>query len=379
MARLMEPLRLKMPLVRQEPEWRDPSRFLISHRENTIYSVISVSLYRTCFLLLSFCPCAVARGKQVSIHDPVMAKEGSSYFLFSTGPGITFYSSYDMKTWRLRGRVFAEEPVWARNVAKGFNGHIWAPDVMYHNGRFYLYYSVSSYGKNASAIGLTTSPTLDPESPYYKWEDQGIVVESVPNRDLWNAIDPNLIVDENGTPWLSFGSFWSGVKLVKLDPSWTKLAEPQEWYSIAKRERSVLLDDREAGSAAIEAPFIFKKGGFYYLFVSWDKCCRGKDSTYKMMLGRSTDVRGPYVDTEGRDLAKGGGTLMLAGNEKWPGVGHNSIYTFEGKDYLIFHAYETADNGLQKLKIAEVFWGADGWPSINPSVLDEYQSVLMTE
>ena len=90
-----------------------------AHGTNTFEDVArEVSLYRTCFLLLSFCPCAVAWGKQVSIHDPVMAKEGGSYFLFSTGPGITFYSSYDMKMWKLRGRVFAEEPVWARNVAK---------------------------------------------------------------------------------------------------------------------------------------------------------------------------------------------------------------------------------------------------------------------
>lgn len=315
-----------------------------------------------------------ACAKQVSIHDPVMAREGDSYFLFSTGPGITFYSSKDLKNWKLRGRVFPEEPSWAKRVAPAFNGHIWAPDIQYLNGKFYLYYSVSSFAKNTSAIGLTINQTLDPDSPAYKWVDQGVVLQSVPNRDLWNAIDPNLIVDEQGTPWLSFGSFWGGLKLVKLATDGKTIAEPQEWHSIAKRERSVLVDDTQPGSAEIEAPFIFRKNGYYYLFVSWDKCCRGKDSTYKLMIGRSKDVRGPYLDKEGRDLATGGGSLLLAGDGDWAGLGHNSTYTFDGKDFLVFHAYENADNGLQKLKIAEIKWDAQSWPVVDPSVLHDYVS-----
>lgn len=325
-------------------------------------------------LLLAF-GCSCAHAKQVSIHDPVMAKEGDTYYLFSTGPGITFYSSRDLKSWDHRGRVFPGEPAWAKKVAPAFNGHIWAPDIQRHDGKFYLYYSVSSFSKNTSAIGLTINRTLDPGSPDYKWEDQGIVLQSVPQRDLWNAIDPNIIVDAEGTPWMSFGSFWGGLKLVKLSPDWKSIAEPQEWHSIAKRERSVLTDDSQPGSAEIEAPFIFQKGEYYYLFVSWDKCCRGKDSTYKLMIGRSKDVRGPYYDQEGRDLAAGGGTLLLAGDKDWPGLGHNSAYTFDGKDFLVFHAYEAADKGLQKLKIAEIKWDAKLWPVVDPSVLHDYTSI----
>jgi arabinan endo-1,5-alpha-L-arabinosidase len=315
--------------------------------------------------------------RQVSIHDPVMAKEGDTYYLFSTGPGITFYSSKDMKRWELRGRVFPGEPSWARKVAKDFNGHLWAPDIAWHNGTYYLYYSVSAFGKNTSAIGVATNKTLNPGSPEYCWEDRGIVLQSIPNRDLWNAIDPNVIVDEAGTAWMSFGSFWSGVKLVKLNSSWTAPTEPQEWYAIAKRERSVLVDDRHAGPAEIEAPFIFRKGEYYYLFVSWGKCCLGVKSTYRIMIGRSKDVKGPYLDKDGRDLAAGGGTLLLGGNSAWPGLGHSGTYTFDGKDYLVFHAYEAADNGLQKLKIAELTWDADGWPVVDPKVLQTYTSVLI--
>jgi len=318
-----------------------------------------------------------AQPRQVSIHDPVMAQERDTYYLFSTGPGITYYSSKDMKTWELRGRVFPGDPAWAKRVAPSFNGHIWAPDIIRHDGKYYLYYSVSAFGKNTSAIGVTTNRTLDPDSPDFKWEDQGIVLQSFPGRDLWNAIDPNVIVDEDGTPWMSFGSFWSGLKLVKLAPNWTALAEPQEWYSIARRYRSAFEDDKEAGTAEIEAPFIFRKNGYYYLFVSWGLCCRDKDSTYKLMVGRSRNVRGPYVDKDGRNLSEGGGSLLLAGNARWAGPGSNSAYTFDGKDYLIFHAYEAADNGLQKLKIAEIKWDDTKWPVVDESVLDEYRSVLL--
>jgi len=318
-----------------------------------------------------------AQARQVDVHDPAMAKEGDTYYLFSSGPGITFYSSKDMINWKLRGRVFPGDPSWAKGVASGFNGHVWAPDIAHHDGKYYLYYAVSASGQNSSAIGVTINKTLDPGSPDYQWEDQGMVLRSTPNRDLWNAIDPNIIVNENGTPWMSFGSFWSGIKLVKLDSSWTALAEPQEWDSLAKRERSVFVDDRVPGPAEIEGPFIFKKGDYYYLFVSWGLCCRGKDSTYKIMIGRSKDVKGPYLDKDGKSLAQGGGSLVLAGNKDWAGMGGCSAYVFDGKDYLVFHAYETADNGLQKLKIAEIKWDEKQWPVIDEKVLDEYKSVLV--
>ena len=231
--------------------------------------------------------------------------------------------------------------------------------------------------KLAEMIGVTVNRTLDPDSVDYHWQDQGIVLQSVPGRDLWNAIDPAVIMAEDGTPWLSFGSFWSGLKLVKLAPSLTTVAEPQEWHSIARRERSVLVDDAKAGPAEIEAPFLFRKNGYYYLFVSWGLCCRGLDSTYRLMVGRSADIRGPYLDKDGRDLAEGGGSLLLAGNPAWPGLGHNSAYTFGGKDYLVFHAYEASDHGLQKLKIAEIKWDAAAWPVVDPSVLQDYTSVLV--
>jgi arabinan endo-1,5-alpha-L-arabinosidase len=334
----------------------------------------------TLFYGLLFCLllATTASARQVDVHDPVMAKEGDTYYLFSTGPGVTFYSSKDMKNWKREGQVFNEDPTWAKSVSPSFDGHIWAPDIVHHKGLFYLYYSISAFGKNTSAMGVTTNKTLNPASPDYAWEDQGIVLQSVPNRDLWNAIDAAVIVDEAGTPWMSFGSFWGGLKLVKLADNLTEVAEPQEWYSIAKRDRSILTDDSSAGSAAIEAPFIFKKGDYYYLFASWDSCCRGKESTYKVVMGRSKDVRGPYLDKDGVDMNHGGGSLVIAGDKDWIALGHNSAYTFGKKDYLVLHAYETADNYLQKIKILEMKWDKNGWPSVDQKDLNRYQSTLVT-
>ncbi|HEX2860908.1 MAG TPA: family 43 glycosylhydrolase, partial [Lacunisphaera sp.] len=111
--------------------------------------------------------------------------------------------------------------------------------------------------------------------------------------------------------------------------------------------------------------------------ASWDKCCSGKDSTYKMVVGRSKKITGPYLDRAGHDMAAGGGTLLLAGTPAWAGVGHNSVYTFDDQDYLVFHAYETADNGLQKLKIAAIQWDKDLWPVVSAQSLTDYQSNLV--
>lgn len=322
---------------------------------------------------------SLGQAKQVDVHDPVMAREGDTWYLFSTGPGITIYSSRDRVNWTLSDRAFATEPGWAKSVAPGFNGHLWAPDIIQRNNQFYLYYSVSAFGKNTSAIGVTINKTLDPKSPDYRWEDKGIVIQSVPNRDAWNAIDPAVIVDEQGQAWMSFGSFWSGLKIFKLNDDWTRPAEPQEWHSIARRDQipaanSANASGSQAGPGEIEAPFILKKGEYYYLFASWGLCCKGANSTYHLVVGRSKSVIGPYVDHAGKDMNDGGGSLLIKGNKNWVGLGHNSAYSWDGKDYLVLHAYETADNYLQKLKILNIHWDKEGWPLVDAKELDSYQS-----
>lgn len=328
-----------------------------------------------CFLLLSSLGLnAQDLQTNISVHDPVMAKQGDTYYLFCTGMGISMWSSKDMKEWKREKPVFREAPEWAVKAIPEFKGHIWAPDISYNNGKYYLYYSVSAFGKNTSAIGLATNTTLDPASPGYKWVDHGEVIQSYPGKTNWNAIDPNLVTDKKGTPYLFFGSFWDGLKLVKLKKDRMSIAESAESLpTIASRKKSLsaenppAVDDnpKDAGGNAIEAPFVFKKGKYYYLFASIDYCCKGPNSTYKMIVGRSKKVTGPYLDKNGVSMAQAGGTLLLEGDKNWYGVGHNSVYTFDNIDYLIFHGYDAADKGRSKLRIEKLSWDKKKWPCLN--------------
>ena len=143
--------------------------------------------------------------RQTPVHDPVMIKEKDTYYLFCTGNGISVYSSKDMQNWRKEKPVFSKTPDWVIKAIPRFRGgSMWAPDISYYRGKYYLFYAVSAFGKNTSCIGLVVNKTLDSASSDYKWEDAGKIIQSVPGRDMWNAIDANLIVDENKLPWLTF-------------------------------------------------------------------------------------------------------------------------------------------------------------------------------
>lgn len=313
-------------------------------------------------LALSAAVCAYAQGPRVptvsdypQAHDPVVAFCEGRYYVFTTGYNIGVMSSDDMKNWRTEPAALKETPKWALDRVPGYKGHTWAPDILYHNGTWYLYYSCSSFGKNSSAIGVATNTTLNPENPAYEWVDHGMLIESIPGQTNWNAIDPNAVIDENGQGWLCFGSFWSGIKLVKLNPDLTSLANPGE---------IIPLCERKTNGGAVEAPFIYKKLGWYYLFVSYDYCCRGEKSDYKVVVGRSKNVEGPYLDKNGVSLLDGGGTLVVEGNARYAGAGHSATVDFDGWDYLFFHGYDTTDAGRSHLLIREINWDADDWPSV---------------
>jgi arabinan endo-1,5-alpha-L-arabinosidase len=292
-----------------------------------------------------------------NVHDPTVIKEGSVYYLFSTRAGIAVRCSEDLVRWRLCGDVFGHLPGWAVEDVKGLRG-LWAPDVSYFNGRYHLYYSASTFGSNRSSIGLVTNRTLDPASDKYRWEDQGKVISSTAADD-WNAIDPNLVLDEEGRPWLSFGSFWGGVKMRKIDAATGKLAaDDQTLYSLASRPRT------KEQPGAVEAPLIVRRNGYFYLFVSFDFCCRGVNSTYNLRVSRSRKVTGPYVDRAGRPMMEEGGTPLLAGEGRWRGPGHCAILQEKGTDLLVYHAYDAEARGTPTLRITPLAWDAAGWPVI---------------
>ncbi|MBE9661964.1 family 43 glycosylhydrolase [Mucilaginibacter myungsuensis] len=300
------------------------------------------------------------------VRDPCLVKEGDTYYAYHTGGGIQVWSSKDMKSWTKQPSVFSGAPEWVAQKLPAFKGlGFWAPDLSFHKGTWYLYYATSLFGTNTSVIGVATNKTLDPKSKDYKWVDGGMVVQSVLGRDAWNAIDPNLAVDENGTGWLSFGSHWNGLKLVKLNPDLKTVAEPQEWYTIASRPRDYKYNDKDPGDGALEAPFIYKKDNYYYLFLSWDSCCSGVRSTYNIRVGRAEKITGPYLDRDGKDLAKGGGTLLLGGDTTEPktvyALGHNSVAGFDGADWMAYHTYTTDRD--QHLGIRKLSW-ENGWPVV---------------
>src|SRR3989304_2965567 len=162
------------------------------------------------------------------IHDPVIAHEDGTYYVFSTGSRVPFICSKDKVNGEFCGRVVETNPAWTRKVNPNL-ADIWAPDISFFNNQWHLYYAVSNFGNQNSAIGLATNVTLNPEGPGYKWVDQGEVLRSHPG-DQWNAIDPNLVLDEKGEPWLVWGSFWQGIWMRKVDHATGKLAANDSSY-----------------------------------------------------------------------------------------------------------------------------------------------------
>jgi arabinan endo-1,5-alpha-L-arabinosidase len=299
------------------------------------------------------------RNAIVNVHDPHAFKEGRYFYVFSTGPGVMIRRSKDLVNWKYVGSVFPDGvPGWARKDVPGASADfIWAPDIALLNGRYYLYYAVSTFGKNRSVIGLATNKTLDPGSSDYRWIDEGKVTESLTTSD-YNAIDPALVRIDGKRVALAFGSYWSGVKMMELDPRSGKPLPGAKLLSIAQRP----FPD------ALEAPAIEKIREYYYLFVSWDACCRGVESTYNIRVGRSLKWDGPYADKDGKPLTEGGGTLLLGTEGRVIGPGHCSVLTDGSKRYLVFHFYDGDHNGVPTLQIRPMIIGADGWPALKPAV-----------
>jgi arabinan endo-1,5-alpha-L-arabinosidase len=292
----------------------------------------------------------------IGSHDPsTLVKDGNRYWMFTTGDGIYAASSPDLHQWTAARRpIFpiGTWPAWINQAVPGFAGHFWAPDCIYMNGRYYLYYSCSTFGSSRSAIGVATSPTLDENSPDYRWTDQGMVVSSDGSSNAYNAIDPALFRDSNGRIYMTYGSFFGGIVVMEIDPATGK-------------RRSGTSTTRIAGGnhADWEAARIIKEGSYYYLFANRGSCCRGTNSTYRIVMGRSTNINGPYLDRSGVDMRNGGGTLALGNSGKFIGPGHFALLREGGSNFVSMHYYDASDNGNAKLDIANLGF-SNGWPFI---------------
>lgn len=306
-------------------------------------------------------------GDIVPAHDPVLIHAGDAYYSYSTGQNgrgpLVARISRDLHHWTPLASPLPAIPAWALAAVPGARD-MWAPDITRVGGRYRLYYSVSTFGKQRSAIGLATATTLDPADRAYGWRDEGLVIASHPGDDF-NAIDPAFARDRAGGQWLAFGSFWGGIQLIRLDPRTGKPAPGAHPTMIARRAAG----EADGGADAIEAPFIVDHGGWYYLIVSFDLCCRGSRSSYHLRVGRSRSIEGPYRDRSGRAMREGGGTVLLRadaeGRDRFRGPGHAGVLQDrDGRDYLIHHAYDAAANGASTLRIARLGWDAEQWPVV---------------
>ncbi|SDD73144.1 arabinan endo-1,5-alpha-L-arabinosidase [Sanguibacter gelidistatuariae] len=318
----------------------------------------------------------VAVSGDLRTHDPALiiddagtdATDDDVWYVFSTGDGRVALGAPQIRrsldagaTWEHVGELWtaADEPYWSREIIEGVD-NFWAPEVIAHEGTYYAYYSASTFGSNTSLIGLYTNTTLDPDDPAYRWVDQGEVWRS-DGTAPYNAIDPGVVTDADGTPWMAFGSFWDGLFMVELEwPSGKPVgATPEQPRGTAE---PVHLADRGTATNAIEAPYVLSRDGWYYLFFSRDSCCKGTASTYNMAVGRSTDPAGPYLDADGVALLDDGGTSLLDTDGAMIGPGGQSVYQLGDTAYLAFHYYDEDLGGDFQLGIRELAWTEDGWP-----------------
>jgi arabinan endo-1,5-alpha-L-arabinosidase len=294
---------------------------------------------------------AVLTGEFNWIHDPSrIIKCGDKYYLYYTGANLPMRYSTDLLNWKTGKPVFEQLPEWVRKaVPKADGKFVWAPDVIFLNDKYFLFYSYSTFGSQVSVTGLVTSSTLDPESPDYKWTDQGLVLATT-GKEHFNAIDPAPVLDEKGDLWVSVGS-WDrgGIKVVRLNNNTGKPIG--QTSTIAAGQRT-----------GPEAPYLHYRDGWYYLFENEGFCCRGMMSTYAIMMGRSKSVTGPYLDKNNKDLAKGGGSTLLVTEGQEIGPGHIGIMSEGGIDRFTYHYYDSLSNGVPTLGMQTLVWDADGWP-----------------
>lgn len=293
-------------------------------------------------------------GWPVGAGDPTLCFAGNSYYVCGSGHGAPILSSTDLVTWRRAGSVFAALPDWARREIPESDGGCWAPDISCVDGEYRVYWSASSLGSRHSVIGLACNRTLDPASPDYRWEDRGRILGTT-ERDDWNAIDAQGFEDRDGSVWLVMGSYWSGIKIRRLDRKTGRLAEDAPTlHSLARRP--------DARPPSIEGAYLVRHGDFYYLFVSFGSCMRGAHSDYHIRVGRSRSVTGPYADRDGRPMMEGGGTLVLQSHGATCGPGHNSVLQRDGRSWLACHRFDPDAGGRRVLQIRPLFWDDEGWP-----------------
>ncbi len=337
------------------------------------------------------------------IHDPSsIVKDGDTYWVFGTGDGIYSMYSKDLITWQSGPTPFTKTqfPAWINDYVNGaedaqgnpiFHGGFWAPDIIYMNNKYYLYYSCSEWGTMTSTIGCVTNKTLDPSSPDYKWEDVGFLgIWSYQPGLALNAIDPSIIRGHDGKVWMVYGSFnREGIVITELD----SISGKPKTYTGNLPGRSIANSWTGPSSNAYgegEGGAMIYRDGYYYLFYNKGGCCAGIASSYYIVMGRSTRPTGPFLDKDGVPMRRvgipSGGTVVMkhddsrGQDDRYYGPGHFEMYSENGVDYVSFHYYDpngfypnpdVNNQGGPTFGLAKLDWGEDGWPSISLDFLEE--------
>jgi arabinan endo-1,5-alpha-L-arabinosidase len=292
----------------------------------------------------------------IRVHDPVMIKQGDTYYVFHTGNGISIKTSKDKIHWKRDSSVFSMKalPAWLTKDIPEQKGHLWAPDISYRDGKYHLYYSVSAWMNFNSSIGYATNTTLDRNDAAYKWVDEGQIISYKDGGEGVNVIDPNVFVDKDGKVWLAYGSYKAGLRLLELDRKTGKLkSDPPQLTTLT--------------TSLGEGVFIIKGPEYYYIFASRGICCKGNESNYHVAMGRSRTIQGPYLNKQGESWVDNKYSLFLEGNYSEPGRGHNGFFTEGDTTFLVYHAYTRSANGVSLLNIKPLYIDEEGWPTLDAS------------
>lgn len=289
----------------------------------------------------------------VDTPDPSVIRANDGYFyLYGTGGNTYINRSKDLVHWEYVGTAYPEasKPAWEKDAG------IWAPDINYINGKYVLYYSMSKWG-GGETCGLGVAVSDSPVGPF---TDLGKLFRSN-EIDVHNSIDP-FYIEDNGKKYIFWGS-WYGIWGVELSDDGLSLKGGIENAKATKR----LIASNEGNTSAYEATYILKKDNYYYLFCSTGTCCEGDRSTYTTVVGRSTDLFGPYLNKTGGKMLDKKHEVFIKRNSAFLGTGHNSeiVQDDEGKDWILYHAFRTDNPDAGRVVLLDrVYWGKDGWPYV---------------
>ena len=295
-----------------------------------------------------------------SVADPTVIRTDEGFYLYATQTNsywIPIYFSKDLVNWEFKRSAFRKATRPTEDVLPG-GGAFWAPEIRYINGKYVLYFSWAKWGDGSisyTAVATSDSPVGDflNAKPLLITDDFGS-----------NCID-QFYYEEDSKKYMFVGSF-NGIYVTELTDDGLSVKRGADGKPVLKKQ---------VCGRAFEGTNIYKKGKYYYLFASINNCCpnNGMDSKYKVVVGRSENLLGPYVDRKGKDMLDNSWELVLEGDgETFFGPGHNSIIIPDdaGTDWMIYHSYvkENGAVGGRLGMLDRIVWSADGWPTIKKCV-----------